>query len=136
MHCPCTCPADLTGTIPLSIRELTNLRHVFLSFNKLRGSLNGRFCTRRSDPLEVLILRANFFAGPVNMTGCHKLLLLDLTVGLQIPLATCSMGTGSMVPGLVCSPLHAAGTAHCFSKGIVRARPTCPAKQQHPVASQ
>lgn len=85
MHCPCTCPADLTGTIPLSIRELTNLQHVFLSFNKLRGSLNGRVCTRRGDPLEVLILRANFFTGTVNMTGCQQLLLLDLTVGLQNP---------------------------------------------------
>jgi Leucine-rich repeat (LRR) protein len=72
-------PAELTGTIPLSIRQLTNLQHVFLSFNKLRGSLNGRFCTRRSDPLEVLILRANFFTGTANMTGCQQLLLLDVT---------------------------------------------------------
>jgi hypothetical protein len=48
-----TCLTDLTGTIPTSMNLLPNLRHVFLSFNRLSGDLNATFCNRPTDPLQV-----------------------------------------------------------------------------------
>lgn len=82
--CAVLCPAELTGTIPPSIKKLPNLKHVFLSFNKLNGSLDGHFCTKQNDPLEVLILRANFLSGTADLSACTELLLLDLTVGCRV----------------------------------------------------
>lgn len=68
----------------MSISQLPNLQHVYLSFNKLNGSLGGRFCTRSSDPLEALILRSNYFTGTADLTPCKQLLLLDLTVSAVV----------------------------------------------------
>lgn len=45
--------AGLTGTIPSSLKLLPNLKHVYLSFNRLEGTLQGLFCTRPNDPMEV-----------------------------------------------------------------------------------
>lgn len=53
LHNVCPWHAGLTGTIPPSIAKLPRLKHLYLSFNRLTGNLQKRFCTRTNDPLQV-----------------------------------------------------------------------------------
>jgi hypothetical protein len=45
--------AGLTGSIPADISRLPALKHLFLSFNQMSGSLEGVFCTQPKNTLQV-----------------------------------------------------------------------------------
>jgi hypothetical protein len=49
-------PADLSGTLPSTVKG-ANIKHLYLSFNKLEGTIEDLFCTQQMDPLEVCLLR-------------------------------------------------------------------------------
>jgi hypothetical protein len=44
--------AELVGTLPPSVKA-SNMKHLYLSFNKLSGTIEDMFCTQEIDPLEV-----------------------------------------------------------------------------------
>lgn len=53
--CSLRCRAELTGSIPPAISQLPNLKRLFMSFNRLSGTLDGCFCTKPNSTLEVIL---------------------------------------------------------------------------------
>ncbi len=72
-------PADLTGTVPESVGRMDNLTELNLEFNFLRGSLENVLC-REANKMQALWMRGNDFTGPLNLTACVQLRLVDLQV--------------------------------------------------------
>jgi hypothetical protein len=54
---PCFC-TDISGTVPVSLREMRQLLQLDLEINKLTGSLNeGQLCDPAGNDLKLLLIR-------------------------------------------------------------------------------
>jgi hypothetical protein len=52
------CAADISGTVPVSLREMRQLLQLDLEINKLTGSLNeGQLCDPGGNDLKLLLIR-------------------------------------------------------------------------------
>lgn len=73
-------PADLTGTVPPEISQLTQLQQLDLEFNFLSGTLDQHLCMTTNNSLTTLYLRANNFSGPLDLSKCQQLQIVDIQV--------------------------------------------------------
>lgn len=76
--CPPLSPV-LTGTIPRSMANLTNLRVLDLTANHLTGTVPPRLCSHESDMVNML-LASNRLTGPLELDRCEELVMLDVSV--------------------------------------------------------
>lgn len=73
-------PADMTGSVPTSLSNLTQLKQLDLEFNFFDGHLTAEQLCPTGSNLTALMLRANNFSGPLNLTRCSSLVVVDLQV--------------------------------------------------------
>lgn len=66
--------------MPATIAELTQLEQLDLEFNFLSGKLDKHLCATADNKLETLYLRANGFTGPLNLSNCSRLQIVDIQV--------------------------------------------------------
>lgn len=75
-------PAELNGTIPPELANLTRLAELDLSTNRLTGGLPRELCgdTSRVSNLRDLIVSNNELSGPLELPDCENLISLDAQV--------------------------------------------------------
>jgi len=73
-------PADMTGSVPASLSNLTQLKQLDLEFNFFDDRLTAEQLCPTGSNLTALMLRANNFSGPLDLTRCGSLVVVDLQV--------------------------------------------------------
>jgi hypothetical protein len=73
-------PADISGSVPASLSQLSKLKLLDLEFNFLAGKLAPQQLCPAGNVLQAVYLRANNFTGSLNLTACRRLEVADIQV--------------------------------------------------------